>query len=37
MIPLSCVMQRVSLYYYTIITYYYVSITQGSITHYYLF
>ena len=37
-IPLSCVMQRVSLYYYTIITYYYVIISQGPIiTHYYLF
>ena len=30
-------MQRASLCYYTIITYYYVIITQGSIiTHYYL-
>ena len=32
------VMQRASLCYYTIVTYYYVIITQGSIiTHYYLF
>ena len=38
MIPLLRVMQRVSLYYYTIITYYHVIITPGSIiTHCYLF
>ena len=38
MIPLLRVMQRVSLYYYTIITYYHVIITPGSIiNHCYLF
>ena len=38
MIPLCRVMQRVSIYYYTIFLYYYVIITPGSIiTHYYLF
>ena len=38
MITLLPVMQRACLCYYTIITYYYVIITPGSIiTHYYLF
>ena len=38
MITLLRVMQRASLCYYTIITYYFVIITPGSIfTHYYLF
>ena len=38
MITLLLVMQRACLCYYTIITYYYVIITPGSIiTHYYLF
>ena len=38
MIPLLCVMQRVRLYYCTIIMYYSIMITPGSIiTHYYLF
>ena len=38
MIPLLRVMQRVSLYYYFIITHFYIIITPGSIeTHYYMF
>ena len=37
-IPLSCVMQRVSLHYYIVITCYYVMIILGSIiAHYCLF